>query len=75
MWGYSDIVPLKLVVRSHVWVSAVVRGYAMALAGPLDNIHRVAPKPLLCCLGCVLQVIVLLEDEPLAQFEVLSPLD
>lgn len=56
-------------------VCRVVWVYAMALAGPLENIHRAAPKPLLCCFGCVLQVIVLLEDEPLAQFEVLSPLD
>lgn len=39
------------------------------------RIFTVAPKPLLCCLGRVLQVIVLLEDGPLAPFEVLSPLD
>lgn len=39
------------------------------------RIFTVAPKPVLCCLGCVLQVVVLLEDEPLAQFEALSPLD
>ncbi len=35
-------------------------------------IHRVVPKPLLCCLGCVLKIIVLLEGEPLAQSVVLS---
>ena len=46
-----------------------------ALAGPHKDIHRVVLKPLLCCLGCVLWVIVLLEDEPSAQSEVLSTLD
>ena len=48
---------------------------ARALAGPLKDIHRVVPKPLLHCLGCVLRVVVLLEGEPLAQSEVLSALD
>lgn len=43
-----------------------------ALAEPLEDIHRVVPKPFLQCLGCVLRVIVLLEDKPLAQSEVLS---
>ena len=33
-----------------------------ALAGPLKDIQRVVPKPLL---HCVLRVIVLLEGEPL----------
>ena len=46
-----------------------------ALAGPLKDIHRVVPKPLLRCLGCVLRLIVLLEGEPSAQSEVLSALD
>ncbi len=31
--------------------------------------------PLLCCLGCVLRVIVMLEGEPLAQSEVLSAVE
>ena len=35
-----------------------------ALAGPLKDIQRLVPKPLLCCLGCVLKVVVLLEGEP-----------
>ena len=35
-----------------------------ALAGQLKDIQRLVPKPLLCCLGCVLKVIVLLESEP-----------
>ena len=34
-----------------------------ALAGPLKEIQRLVPKPLLRCLGCVLRVVVLLEGE------------
>ena len=45
-----------------------------ALAGPLKDIQRLVPKPLLCCLGCVLRFIVLLEGEPSPQSEVLSTL-
>ena len=37
-----------------------------ALAGPLKDIYRVFPKPLLRCLGCVLRVIVLLESKVLS---------
>ena len=44
-------------------------------AGPLKDIQRHVPKPLLHCLGCVLRVIVLLESEPLPQSEVLSTLE
>ena len=36
------------------------------LAGPLKDIHRVVPKPLLHCLCYVLRVIVLVEGEPSA---------
>ena len=46
-----------------------------ALAGPLKDIPSLVPKPLLCCLGCVLRVIVLLEGESLSQSEVLSALE
>jgi hypothetical protein len=46
-----------------------------ALAGPLKDIQRLVPKPLLCCLGCVLGVVVRLEGEPLPQSEVLSDLE
>ena len=46
-----------------------------ALAGPLKDFRRVVPKPLLCYLGCVLRVVVLLEDEPLPQSEVQSALE
>ena len=43
-----------------------------ALAGPLKDIQRLVPKPLLCGLDCVLRVKVLLEGEPSPQSEVLS---
>ncbi|KAK6308116.1 hypothetical protein J4Q44_G00213870, partial [Coregonus suidteri] len=46
-----------------------------ALAGPLKDIQRVVPKPLLRCLGCVLRVVVMLEGEPSPQSEVLSALE
>ena len=43
-----------------------------ALAGPLKDIQRLVPKPLLHFLGCVLRVIFLLEGELWPQSEVLS---
>ena len=46
-----------------------------ALTGPLKDIQRLVPKPLLHYLGCVLRVIVLLEGEPSPQSEVLSALE
>ncbi len=46
-----------------------------ALDGPLEDVHRVVPKPLLHCLGCVRRVIVMLEGELSAQSEVLSALN
>ena len=45
------------------------------LAGPLKDIQRLVPKPLLCCLGYVLMVIVLLEGEPSPKSDVLSALE
>ena len=36
---------------------------------------RVVPRPLLCYLGCVLRVVVLLDDEPSPQSEVQSALE
>jgi hypothetical protein len=39
------------------------------LAGPLKDIQRLVPKPLLYCLGCVLRVVVLLEGDPSPQSE------
>ena len=52
-----------------VWVQV------RALAGPLKDIQRLVPKPLLRCLGCVLRVVVLLEGEPSPQSEVQSALE
>ena len=46
-----------------------------ALACPLKDIQKLAPKPLLHCLGCVLTVVVLLESEISPQSEVLSTLE
>ena len=46
-----------------------------ALAGPLKDIQRIVPKPLLRCLGCVLMVVVLLEGEPSPWSEVLGSLE
>ena len=46
-----------------------------ALPGPLKDIHRLVPKPILHCLGCVLRVVILLEGEPSPQSEVMSALD
>ena len=45
-----------------------------ALAGPLKDIQRLVPNPLLRCLVCVLMVIVLFEGEPLPQSDFLSAL-
>jgi hypothetical protein len=45
------------------------------LSGPLKDIQRLVPKPLLHCLGCVLRVVVLFEGEPSPQSEVLSALE
>ena len=45
------------------------------LAGPLKDIQRRVPKPLLHCLGCVFRVVVLLVGEPSTQSEVLSALE
>ena len=59
---------------SHFQVSPEIFYWVQskALAGPLKDIHRVVPKPLLPCLGCVLRVIVLLEGEPSSQTQVLG---
>ena len=46
-----------------------------APAGPLKDIQRLVPKPLLLRLDCVLRVVVLLEGEPLPQSEILSALE
>jgi hypothetical protein len=46
-----------------------------ALAGPLKDIKRTVPKPILCCLGCVRRVVVLLQGEPSLQSVGLSTLE
>ena len=45
-----------------------------ALAGPLKDIQKLVPKPLLRCLGCVFKIVVLLEGEPSPLSVVLSAL-
>ena len=68
-WGAS--------LHSYFQVSPEMldRVQVRALAGPLKNIQRLVPKPLLHCLGCVLKVVVLLEGELSPQSEVLSALE
>ena len=51
------------------------RDQVWALAGPLKDIQRLVPKPLMHCLGCVLMVVVLLEGEASPQYEELSTLE
>ena len=46
-----------------------------ALSGPLKDIQRLVPKPLLHCLGCELRGIVLFEGESSPHSEVLSTLE
>jgi hypothetical protein len=52
-----------------------IRVQVQTLAGPLKDIQRLVPKPLLHCLGYVFRVVVLLEGEPPTQSEVLSALE
>jgi hypothetical protein len=75
--------PLKLcqvgwgvLLHSYFQVSPKMLDWVQvqALAGPLEDIQRLVPKPM-CCVGCVLRVIVLLEGEPSPQSEVLSHLE
>ena len=78
--GGVSLIPLKLCqvgwvasLHSYFQVSPEIdRVQVRDLAGPLENIQRLFPKPLLRCLVCVLRVIVLLEGEPWPQSEVLS---
>jgi hypothetical protein len=51
-----------------------IRVQVWALVGSLNDIQRLVPKPLLHFLGFLLRVVVLLEGEPLPQFEVLKEL-
>ena len=56
-WGAS--------LHSYFQVSPEMldRVQVRALAGPLKDIQRLVPKPVLRCLGCVLRVVVLVEGE------------
>uniref|UniRef100_A0A8C7GXC6 Cytosolic carboxypeptidase 1 n=1 Tax=Oncorhynchus kisutch TaxID=8019 RepID=A0A8C7GXC6_ONCKI len=71
--------PLKL--RNHAHLLDVesdlteTRCKVQSLAGPLKDIQRLVPKPLVRCLSCVLRVVVLLGGEPSPQTEVLSALE
>ena len=64
-------------LQSYFQVSSEMfdRVEVQPLAGPLKDIQRLIPKPLLLCLGCVLRVVGLLEVEPSLQSEVLSALE
>ena len=66
-----------MLLHSYIQVSPEMfdQVQVWALAGPLKDIQRLVPKPLLGCLGCVLRVIVLLEGEPSPQSEALSALE
>jgi hypothetical protein len=76
--------PLKLsqvgwgaLLHSYIFLGfsrSLDRVQVRALAWTLKDIQRLVPKPLLCCLGCVLRVVVLLEGEPSPQSEDLSAL-
>ena len=46
-----------------------------ALAGPLKDIQKLVPKPLVPCFDCVLRFVVLLECVPSTQSDVLSALE
>ena len=86
IWGVPPILLCRSSQALSSWMGSVVAQLlsgisrdvrlcsSLALAGPLKDIQRLVPKPLLCCLGCVLRVIVLLEGEPSPQSEVLSAL-
>ena len=68
-WGLS-FQPFHIHVSPEMFDWVQVR----ALSGPLKDIHRVVPKPLLLCLCCLFRVIVLLEGEPQAVSEALGAL-
>ena len=68
-WGAS--------LQSYFQVSPEMfnRVQIRALAGPLKDIQRLVPKPLMQCLGCVLRVVVRLECEHSPNSEVLTTLE
>ena len=68
-WGASLLSYFQVSPEMFDW------GQVRGLASQLKDIQRLVPKPLLRCLGCVLRVIVLLEDESSPRSEVLSALE
>lgn len=64
-WGLSVDRTLSA-IYGHVWL-----GLYLGHSGTFS----VAPNPVVCCLGCVLRFIVLLEGKSSARSEVLSTLD
>ena len=68
-WGASLHSYFQISPETLDWVQV------QALAGPLKDIQRLVPKPLLRCLGYVPRVVVLLEGEPSPQSEVLRALE
>ena len=76
IWGVSPILLCRSSQALSGWMGVFLHSYfhvspemcdrvqVWALAGPLNDIQRLVPKPLLRCLGCVLRVVVLLEGEP-----------
>ena len=80
IWGVSPI----LLCRSsqtlsgcyfHVSPEIFDRVQVRALVEPLKEIQRLVLKKLLRCVGCMLRVVILLEDEPSPLSEVLSALE
>lgn len=73
MNGKTTLVwPALVDTHFHVFLAMFNRVQVRALAGPLEDIHRVFPKSLLCWLGCVLKIIVTLEVEPSSCWKVIS---
>ena len=88
IWGVSPILCSSSQALSG-WMGAFMHSYfhlspemfvqvqVQVLAGPLNDIQRLVPKPLPHCLGCVPRQcpVVQLEGEPSPQSEVLRTLE
>ena len=80
IWGVS---PILLKLCQVGWESVTAQLFSglsrdvrlRFKSGPLMDIQRLVPKPLLSCLCCVLRVVVLLESEPSPQSGVLRALE
>ena len=87
IWGVSPIILCRSSQALSDWRGASLSSYfkvspemfdrfqVRTVVGPLKDIQRRVPEPLLHCLACLLRVIVLLEGEPSPQSEVLSSLE